>query len=146
MTKDELIEFLQRRTTEVWDVSKQPYYLARVQPDLRESGKNYREATGEQTLALFSEAVPNIRVVRHPHQKAKIGLVPASSSFEFSEIEGQSSTEATTPALPSRSRIYRPGSQRVVADFLQLLSTLDDDDLKDFHIPSLVLAKMLRSK
>ena len=146
MTKDELIEFLQRRTTEVWDVSKQPYYLARVQPDLRESGKNYREATGEQTLALFSETVPNIRVVRHPHQKAKIGLVPASSSFEFSEIEGQSSTEATTPALPSRSRVYRPGSQRVVVDFLQLLSTLDDDDLKDFHIPSLVLAKMLRSK
>lgn len=146
MTKDELIEFLQRRTTEVWDASKQPYYLARVQPDLRESGKNYREATGEQTLALFSETVPNIRVVRHPHQKAKIGLVPASSSFEFSEIEGQSSTEATTPALPSRSRVYRPGSQRVVVDFLQLLSTLDDDDLKDFHIPSLVLAKMLRSK
>ncbi|MCC5957701.1 MAG: hypothetical protein JJU07_16495 [Natronohydrobacter sp.] len=146
MTKEELIEFLQRRTTEVWEDSSQPYYLARVQPDLQESGRNYRDATGEQTLASFSETVPDIRVVRHPHQKAKIGLVPASSSFEFLEIEGQSSTEATTPLMPSRSRIYRPGSQRVVADFLQLLSTLDDDILKDFHIPSLVLAKMLRSK
>lgn len=98
MTKDELIKFLQRRTTEVWGVSEQPYYLARVQPDLRKSGNDYREAAGEQTLAQFSETVPSIRVVRHPHQKAKIGLVPASSSFEFSETEGRNFTEAATPA------------------------------------------------
>ncbi|MBC2835147.1 hypothetical protein [Paragemmobacter straminiformis] len=146
MNKSELFEFLQMRTTEVWDSSKQPYYLARVQPELRDSGKNYREATGEQTLATFAEAVPGIRVVRHPHKKAKIGLVPASSPFEFSEMEGQASTEVAVPALQSRSRIYRPGAQRVIADFMQLLSTLDDNDLKDFHIPALVLAKLLRSK
>lgn len=134
-----LKKFLIKRTKEVWEASKQPYYLARVQPELKDDGNDYKAVTGEKTLSDFAGTVSGVTLVRHPHQRAKVGLVPTGESFQFREAA------ADKPAVFQPKASYsHPRSQRIVIDFLKLLSQLDDDDLEGFEIPAAVIAKLLR--
>ena len=144
---NELNTFLVRRTNEVWSETQAPYFLARVQPELMVDGKSYRDVTGDSPLSIYAERIPGVRLVRHPHQKAKIGLVPENTTFEFSEaLELRSWSDSELPrsseTLAVRSR--RRKSEHVVMDFLQLLARLDCDDLEGFSIPAKVIAKLLR--
>ncbi len=144
---EELKQFLVKRTNEVWAESQYPYFLARVQPELRAEGKDYREVTGTTLLSSYVENVPGVRLVRHPHQKAKIGLVPATSSFAFPDVEEATgrAVEIVPRAASSTTMSGRKKkSERVLLEFLYALSRLDEDDLEGFSIPARVISKLLR--
>lgn len=142
LSKEELVEYLKKKTKEKWDNSKEPYYLSMVQPELSKEGKDYRAAIGDQTLSAFSNSVKELDLVRHPKYYAKIGLVPAGSDFTFDkEID----TPNSTNRKQDNSQGFSKKNVAVVSDFLILMSKLDDSDLEGFNIPSKVLAKMLKS-
>lgn len=138
--EEELEEFLTKRANETWNQKNGPYFLAMVQPELNALNFDYKSVTGTTTLSQFSRNLDKVRVVQHPHQRAKIGLVPIDAGFEFDVSE--------TPEPDTSARIYKKHQsktgKRVVVDFLHALSELEDKDLDGFEIPALIIAKMLR--
>lgn len=145
-TSDFILSFAAKRAQEIWDKSGQPYLLAYLSPELSDIGINYKDVLGGQRLKEFVESAPErVKVVSHPVQKAKIGLIPPDKDFEY-PLEPKSATGKTnsTPASGERSK----GGRRrfIVSNFLELLSELDDDDAAQVQIPTSILTKLLRDK
>lgn len=143
-TPDSLLAFAAERAKEAWAKDEQPYLLARLSPDLAKEGINYKGVLGEQRLADFVRSGhAYVKVVSHPTQKSKIGLIPPDKDFEFaSEPAAAELKTAYVPPSIDRSK----GSRRryIVSNFLQLLSELDDADAAQVQIPTNILTKLMR--
>jgi hypothetical protein len=145
-TEESILSFTVKRVQEVWDGHQQPYMLARLSPDLAKEGINYKKVLGETRLKDFFRAAANrIKIVTHPTQKAKIGLIPPGENFEFA-----SETSASKPRVDLVSNLIERGrgSRRrvIVSNFLQLLSELDDTEASQVQIPTHILSKLMRDQ
>jgi hypothetical protein len=142
-TPEALNEFIIRRTNEHWEKTRAAYLLSNVSTDLIPYGVNYRNIIGVgTTLKQYVSGLPSVRVVIHPIQKAKVGLVPADSGFAF-EIE-PTVTGSGDSERPKRPRI--PSQKHIVMQFLSLLSKLPAEELKSVIIPVHVLAKLVEDE
>jgi len=145
-TEEGIIAFAVTQAEAAWAESRQPYLLARFSPDLLKEGVDYRTVLGERRLKDFLMGVPGrIKVVFHPSQRAKIGLVPVGQEFEFPSET--SSAQVSVTGLPHSSDRFR-GSQRrhIVSQFLQLLSELDEAETTKVEIPTSILTKLMRDR
>lgn len=140
-TEDGLKAFLKEQAQKQWDLDEQPYLLSLASPDLRPLAIDYHDIIGPERLKAFAErtaADGGYRVVAHPQQKAKVGIVPATVQFEF-------------PAAEERHRAVNPDAhherlndrEQIVVAFLRALSKLPDSELDGVIIPARVLAKLL---
>lgn len=138
-----ILRYAIARAQEAW-ADAQPYMLARLSPDLLKEGINYKEVLGEQRLKDFVLAAPDrIKVVTHPTQRSKIGLVPPDADFAFAPASESIAPQiVTSPTSGDRTK----GSRRryVVSNFLHLLSELDDADAVQVQIPMHILTKLMR--
>lgn len=132
-------EFLRDRARETWAERKIPYYLSVVGTELDKKGVNYREFTGALRLAQWAsvEAIPETKLITHPNQKAKIGLLPSDVSFNFDDEEENFSTSPVK--VQARHRKENP-----LVDFVQTLSVLPDDVLEKYQVPAKVLVAFLK--
>jgi hypothetical protein len=83
-----------------------------------------------------------LRIVVHPTQKAKIGIVPNESAFVFD-------AEPTVAMISRNQRSKKPRqiSQRyVVMQFLAALSRLSEENQKSVNISTHVLARLMEQK
>lgn len=141
-----IIEFAIVRAQQEWHEHKQPYLLARLSPDLSAEGVDYKEILGETKLKEFVGEYPEkLKVIVHPQQKAKIGLLPADVDYQFDPV---SEDNAQTAHRRTTGDKGFHGSKRryIVGNFLQLVSQLDEADAKQVEIPAHILAKLLRDK
>lgn len=129
--------FLREMADAEWNQSKEPYLLSMAAPKLKDRGIIYREVLGQEKLKAFAKrtgSASGYRVVEHPLQKAKVGIVPEGAQFEFPPIPTKSSNPKGAPAF---------NRERIVIEFLRALSNLSDEELKTVSIPTRVLAKLL---
>ena len=145
-TPDAILTFAVKCAQEAWQENQQPYLLSRLSPDLTKVGVNYKDILGEQRLKDFIRgASDRIKVVTHPSQKSKIGLIPPDMEFEYDATSALIETKAPPPSSFSG----KGGSLRrsnVVSNFLQLLSELDETDAAQVQIPTHILTKLLRDR
>lgn len=145
-TPDAILTFAAKCAQEAWDENQQPYLLARLSPDLAKEGINYKDVLGEQRLKDFVRSTPDrLKVVSHPSQKSKIGLIPPDKDFEYEATPAMVEAKTSSPtSLSERSG----GSRRryIVSNFLQLLSELDDADAAQVQIPTHILTKLMRDR
>lgn len=138
-----LIEFLKEKARSSWDDAEQPYLLSMVSPDLKAEDIDYRSILGEERLKTFvkrTEGNNNYNMVEHPSQKAKVGVVPAGVQFTFVDNDEYQKTPIED-IRPQKNSITE--RERIVIDFLRILSKLPDKDLDGVIIPTRVLAKIL---
>lgn len=138
---EDLNAFLREKAAERWAAEQQPYLLSSVAPDLKARGQDYRSALGEERLKAFVKRMGEtgeFRVVEHPRQKAKVGIVPVGEDFEFSE-EGDRLPNG--PGVAARA--FPSSRERTVLDFLRILGHLPDPLLEEVSIPTKVLARLL---
>jgi hypothetical protein len=140
-TSNELIDSLRTIAKSQWDASKQPVLLSNLPPLLAEKNANYREALAGISLKEFVKNTEgtqgkNYKLVTHPSQSAKLGLVPIpeGESFEFLEI----------PTASEQSNVSDRSSEKSLIDFLKALKKLPPKDLAEVSIPIAVLVKMLK--
>jgi len=148
-TPDAILTFAAKCAQKAWDENQQPYLLARLSPDLAKEGVNYKDVLGNQRLKDFVRSAPDrIKVVAHPSQKAKIGLIPSDKDFEYDATPAPTETKAPMPpsfsGKGSGSRHSR--HHYIVSSFLQLLSELDDTDAAQVQIPTHILTKLMRDR
>jgi hypothetical protein len=136
-TGETIQAFLKEKADAHWKETEQPYLLSFAGPDMKARAIDYRMILGEEPLKSFvrrTEKSGGYRLVEHPTQKAKVGIVPADIQFEF-------------PGTLQPPRVVDRGSfserERVVIAFLKALSKLPDEELKNVTIPVSVFAKLL---
>jgi hypothetical protein len=141
---DAIAAYIINRAKKLWAEKKAPLLLSNISPELKLRGVNYKDVLPEgTTLRQFVATLSDLRVVTHPIQKPKIGVVPKDSTFTF-DVEPTVKSAGATDERPKR---FRQTSQRyVVMQFLTVLSRLNPEEIKDVNIPVHVLARLMEEK
>ena len=86
-----------------------------------------------------TEKKDGYRLVEHPVQKPKVGIVPYEVEFKFSEFE------RTAPFTedPPEATHFVSERERAVLSFLRSLSHLSEQEIDSVVIPTRVLTKLL---
>ena len=124
-----------------WKSDAQPLLLSNLVPEL--------ESAGEEISSLFDSERPKsfinrtqtagqYKLVFHPNQKAKIGIVPADKEYRFA-LDSVDEEEQVPVFLTSKAGI----PPRRNSKFLEALSKLEDSELDQITIPLKVLLKIL---
>lgn len=145
-TPEAILAFAAKRAREAWEKDQQPYLLARLSPELAEEGMDYKSVLGGQRLKdFFGGAAEQVKVVRHPSQKSKVGLIPADKDFAYVEAAAPADRKAP-PRTVTPERFNGSRRRNVVAHFLQLVSELDEADAAQVQIPTHILTKLMRDR
>ena len=114
--------------------------LADVPSELKEHKQpNYRDILGEKRLKAFAtetQGADGYRLIQHPNQKAKLGLVPYDEDFVFPD------TEADDPA-PKRPKHLPSNTRRTTLEFLSIVNSLTEKEQSEIVIPARIVAKLL---
>lgn len=85
MNEAEFVQFVAQRATSHWNATREPYLIANLPSDLMAAnGIGYKSIIGDQRLKEFikaTESQGSYRMIEHPSQKAKIGVIPSANSF-----------------------------------------------------------------
>jgi len=140
MDQNKLKSSIKDIATNQWATNQKPILLSDVAPILaKEAGAvDYRTLLDGKSLKAFIKDTGKdngYRLVEHPTQGAKVGLVPLDSQFEFATTG--------TENLPKKSDVFRKHGNRSVA-LLEILATLPEEDLAQISIPVSVFVKLLK--
>ena len=139
MDETQLKEFLIERVKFYWSTPKKVLLLADVPSELEHKKLNYRDILGEKRLKAFAtetQGADGFKLIEHPHQKAKLGLVPYESEFEFP------ATVVEEPA-PKRLKHLPSNTRRTTLDFLSIVNSLTEKEQSEIVIPARIVAKLL---
>jgi hypothetical protein len=138
-TPDGIAKYIVERAQQTWDETKSPLLLSSISPELKLRGVNYKEVVQGMTLRQFVGTLENLRIVVHPLQKAKIGVVPNDSTFVF---EVKPTVRPATTGERSK-KVRQPNQRYIVMQFLAALSRLSEDERKSVSIPIHILARLM---
>jgi len=138
-TPEDLETFLSRKAQEEWSKNSQPYFLALVQPELKKMDKDYKEAIPDQRLNEFVDQAKSLKLVRHPTQFAKVGIIPSDKEFSFSD-------DKRTPEPPIVPMNKRVASEAALVQFVDAISRMPKEDLVEFKVPATLLVSLLNRK
>jgi hypothetical protein len=119
-----------------WAERQAPILLSALPRLLEGEVPDYRTALGPRTLKAFireTGEAAGYKLVEHPTQQARVGVAPATASYEF-----PAELHTSTKTVPAKS------NQAVTLAFFRALATLSDADLDKVAIPVSVLVKLLK--
>jgi hypothetical protein len=138
--QDTLISFLKNKTDEEWDTRQQPYLLSLVRTEFPEGDEVYEQILAGERLKAFAKRTASdatYKVVEHPRQKARVGLIPSAAEFtwadEMSFAKGRAAKSVDGPADKAPAQLQ---------SFLHTLAALRDDELDQMNIPLKIIVKL----
>lgn len=136
MTNEDLIAALQGIAQKHWDTHKTPTLLSQL-PKLLSTHlqADYKPILGTVSLKSFiktSQGLGGYRLVEHPTQRAKLGIVPPGVDFEFPVT----TDEKTISTL----------SRQDIEGFARVLGALTPDELRHVSLPATLVIKLLETK
>lgn len=123
-----------------WEINKKPLLLSNLPAVLEAKAPNFKSILGPQNLKSFIKDYAtemDVRLIEHATHKAKVGVAPATVTFDFptdSSLENEAQ---------KTSRIRHKGEKAVLA-LLHSLGSLSDKELDQVTIPVSVLVKMMK--
>src|SRR5258707_845656 len=83
--KERLLALLEKKTTEHWEKTKEPWPLNEVAFAAKEEAIPYAEVIRPFRLRQFIESIvpPRVKVAIHPTIKARIGLIPNGQEYSY---------------------------------------------------------------
>jgi hypothetical protein len=140
-TEGKIIEFLAEKAKDAWK-DEHPYLLSFAGPDMAKASIDYRAILDGERLKAFVERTAGkdtYQIVKHPHQKAKVAIVPSDADFSFKDIDQEIGS--------SRSAHRRVGERgATLLNFLDVLSELPAEDLDGVVIPARALVKLAKKR
>lgn len=130
-----------------WGIDHAPYLLSNLGTDLKSKGFDYKSIINGIKLIDFikSDLTSVVKIVQHPNQKTKIGLVPVGQDYDFS-TEIAEKKPLIVPQHTSHQPRRPRNARHVVMNFLEALADLEPEDLDKVHIPVSVLARLVAGK
>jgi hypothetical protein len=142
MTEDEFKYFVAEKAKLHWQSLTSPYLLASIPADFREATRtDYKSVLGDKKLKAFLEKTSGsdfYKVVQHPSQKAKVGLVPFDVSYDFPSEADDPSKE-----IKSTEPIVEIGVRDATLIFLEAISKLPEPEQERIVIPTKTIARLL---
>ncbi|MDY1548549.1 hypothetical protein [Luteibacter sahnii] len=137
--KGRMVSALSALAQKQWDLRKRPLLLSDVPrllavdyPDI-----NREQVLGDMSLKKFVKETAessSYKVIEHPNQKPKVGILPPSASYKF-----------PADVQEHHVSLERSGErERMVLDFIKLLGDLPAGELEKVVIPASVLVKLLK--
>ena len=144
-TPDGIAAFIIRRAQQTWEEKQSPLLLSNISPELKVRGLNYKDVLpGGTTLRQFVATLDkDLRIVVHPVQKSKIGVVPNESTFVF---EAEPTARPATAGTERPKKARQPNQRYIVMQFLSALSRLSENEQRSVSIPIHVLARLMEEK
>lgn len=136
MTNEDLIAALQDIAQKHWDTHKNPVLLSQL-PKLLSTylQADYKPILGMVSLKSFiktSQGLGGYRLVEHPTQRAKLGIVPPEVEFEF--------------PIAANEKVISTLSRQDIEGFARVLGTLTPDELRHVSLPATLVIKLLETK
>jgi hypothetical protein len=141
-TEDTIIEFLKNKAEAAWS-DQRPYLLSFAGPAMVEAQIDYQTILNGERLKAFVERTAGegcYRVVKHPHQRAKVGIVPSGIQFEFEDAVHE---ETASDPRPVHGESVQGAA---LLSFLCALSALPAEDLDGVVIPTRVLVRLAKKR
>ena len=139
LPEDKIIEFLSGKAKEAWN-EERPYLLSFAAPDMAANDIDYKAILNGERLKAFVERTARegkYQIVKHPYQRAKVGVVPSGVQFQFRDDDQKQ-------AGSSRSIHSISEQGATLFNFLKALAELPQEDLEGFVIPARVLVKLAK--
>jgi len=139
-TKKDLTDKIAELCVENWEKEKVPLLLSELGANLKDSGFDYKAILNLQGLRKFIETeVENSTIVQHPSQYAKVGVIPAAESFSYDDL-----STSLKPEISDSDRLRK--NRRAFYGFIQAISELPPEEIKDVAIPARVIVRLLEGK
>jgi hypothetical protein len=141
-TEDTIIEFLKNKADAAWS-NQRPYLLSFAGPAMVEAQIDYQTILNGERLKAFVERTAGkdrYQVVKHPHQRAKVGIVPSGIQFEFEDAAHEEVASAHRPVHGESAQ------EAALLSFLCALSALPAEDLDGVVIPTRVLVRLAKNR
>lgn len=140
MSKSSLVKLLEDFASDQWENNSCPILLSNLPPLISSKNPNFKsELNGLSLKSFISKEEQNhkFKLIQHPTQKEKLGIIPRGKSYVFPE----------SPALPkeiSDSIEDDKSSEKTLLDFLKLLKKLPSEDLIQIQLPISILVKFVK--
>lgn len=139
-TKKNLADKIVELSVEYWKKENAPLLLSELGANLKTAGFDYKAILKLQGFRKFiTNDVAEVTIVQHPTQYAKIGVLPASENFSYTDIPTPSKSE---PSELDRLRKNR----RAFYGFIEALSELPAEEIEGVSIPARVIVRLLEGK
>ena len=128
--KDVIVE----ATTSRWEEHQKPLLLSHLPAIVSAKVSDFRDQISPLSIGQYIRTeIAELKLVRHPIQKAKVGAIPVDEEYEF-PIDN-----------PSPDTFKRAKSRRgLTIAFLKSLNTLDKDKIDKIMIPTSVIVELLK--
>ena len=122
---------------EHWKNQSCPILLSGLHPLLIARIADYKNILNGKPIKQFIQETGNAhgyKLVEHPTQKAKIGIIPVDTQYAF---------PATAEQLQPTSTDNTKGSAALIS-FFKALGNLPDEEIEKVNIPVSVIVKLLK--
>ncbi len=133
MDKKLFIDDLTKKVNEFWSKKKEPLLLSNFSTFWKRD--EYEHILEEKTLKQFLQSLDDVefKIVEHPNQKAKVGIIPLREHYEF------------TISNSNKDSIHEQhNKEKGLIMFLNSLKNLSDKDLESINIPVSIMVKLLK--
>jgi len=132
-----LVNAIKEITDDHWLSQKCPILLSALHPLLIAISPNYKELLNGKPIKQFIQetGAHGYKLVEHPTQKAKIGIIPVDAEYKFPAAAEQIQQTSTDS----------PKGSAALISFLKALGNLPDEEIEKVNIPVSVLVKLLRA-
>lgn len=136
-TNSELDNTLRDIATEYWATHNRPLLLSNLPPLIEEKLQDYKELLRGASLKGYikgREGACGYKLIEHPMQKAKVGIIPSDIEYKFSP-----------PPVDNPSVRKSKADPGAIISFLAELAKLPEAEVEKIDIPVSVLVKLLKS-
>ncbi len=132
MDKNTFLQQLTEKVNTFWQSKEEPLLLSSFPMFWKKD--DYEGILDGKTLKQFLQASSEgcFRIIEHPTQKAKVGLIPFNENYVFSE------------EIASKDNAQQYNKEKILLAFLNSLKDLSDKELDSINIPLSVMVKLLK--
>lgn len=125
---------------EHWSDASEALLLSKLAPLVAETYADYKATLNGQSLRNFIKTeAPELAIAQHSSQFAKVGVYPSDKTFSYD-------TEAVeAKAEPSQADKLKE-SRRAFYTFIKAIADFPPEDIKDVHLPTSVIVRLLEGK
>lgn len=138
--KTELSAKIVELAKECWSQSSEPMLLSKLGLALKNGGFDYKSILLEQGLGNYiSHEVDELRIIKHPSQYAKIGVIPSDAEYSYED-----SVTPPTNAPTEQDKLRK--SRRAFYGFIEAISELPPEEIEAVNISTRVIVRLLEGK
>lgn len=139
-SKADLSAKIIKLTQTCWDANAEPLLLSKLGPALKNDGFEYKSILSGQGLGSFiSNEVNDLKIVKHPSQYAKIGVLPTVAEYSYEDCKAPATNEPTDQDQLRKNR-------RAFYNFIEAISNLPPEEIEGVNIPARVIVRLIEGK